>query len=54
MLNYLSLASVVGTPRSILTRELRVECMFPADEATEPRRLALMAEASAGGGTDAS
>ncbi len=45
VLNYFSLVSVVGTPRSILTQELRVECMFPADEATEPRHLALMAEA---------
>ena len=49
VLNYFSLVSVVGTPRSILTQELRVECMFPADEATEPRHLALMAEAPPGG-----
>ncbi len=49
VLNYFSLVSVVGTPRSILTQELRVECMFPADEATEPRHLALMAEAPSSG-----
>ncbi len=49
VLNYFSLVSVVGTPRSVLAQELRVECMFPADEATEPRHLALMADATRGG-----
>ncbi len=42
-LNYFSMVSVVGTPLSILTQELRVECMFPADDHTEARHLALMA-----------
>ncbi len=44
-LNYFSMVSVVGTPLSILTQELRVECMFPADDHTEVRHLALMPEA---------
>jgi len=43
VLNYFSLVSTVGTPQTLLTQELRVECMFPADEGTEARHLTLMA-----------
>ena len=32
---YFSLVATVGTPRAIAAQELRVECMFAADEATE-------------------
>jgi transcriptional regulator with XRE-family HTH domain len=34
-LGYFSLVATVGTPRAIAAQELRVECMFPADAATE-------------------
>ena len=42
VLNYFSMVATVGTPRTIASQELRVECLFPADEATEKRHLALM------------
>jgi len=34
-LSYFSLVTTVGTPRSVAAEELRLECMFPADEHTE-------------------
>jgi len=34
-LSYFSMVSAVGTPTTIAAQELRVECMFAADEATE-------------------
>ena len=34
-LSYFSMVSTVGTPQAIAAQELRVECMFPADDATE-------------------
>jgi transcriptional regulator with XRE-family HTH domain len=34
-LNYFSLITTVGTPQTVTAQELRLECMFPADEATE-------------------
>jgi transcriptional regulator with XRE-family HTH domain len=34
-LRYFSLITTVGTPRTVATDELRLECMFPADEPTE-------------------
>jgi transcriptional regulator with XRE-family HTH domain len=42
VLNYFSMVTTVGTPQSIAAQELRVECLFPADEATEAQHLALM------------
>ncbi len=41
-LNYFSMVSTVGTPQAVAAQELRLECMFPADEATERRHLDLM------------
>ncbi|MGF6770386.1 transcriptional regulator with XRE-family HTH domain [Paraburkholderia sp. GAS199] len=41
VLNYFSMVASVGTPQSIAAQELRIECMFPADDATEARHLAL-------------
>ena len=41
-LNYLSMVTTVGTPQTIAAQELRIECMFPADEATEINHVALM------------
>jgi transcriptional regulator with XRE-family HTH domain len=35
VLNYFSMVTTVGTPQTIAAQELRIECMFPADEATE-------------------
>jgi len=35
LLNYFSVVTTVGTPQTIAAQELRIECMFPADEATE-------------------
>ncbi len=34
-LSYFSMVSTVGTPQTVAAQELRVECMFPADDATE-------------------
>jgi len=34
-LSYFSMVSTVGTPTTIAAQELRVECMFAADDATE-------------------
>jgi transcriptional regulator with XRE-family HTH domain len=34
-LNYFSMVTTVGTPRTVAAQELRIECMFPADEETE-------------------
>ncbi len=34
-LSFFSLVTTVGTPRTVTTEELRIECMFPADEETE-------------------
>jgi hypothetical protein len=36
------MVSTVGTPQTIAAQELRVECLFPADELTETHHLALM------------
>lgn len=35
MLSYFSLVTTVGTPQTIAAQELRVECMYPADDETE-------------------
>jgi transcriptional regulator with XRE-family HTH domain len=42
VLNYFSMVTTVGTPQTIIAQELRVECLFPADELTETHHLALM------------
>ena len=44
VLNYFSLVASVGTPQTIAAQELRLECMFPADEATEARHLEIMSK----------
>jgi transcriptional regulator with XRE-family HTH domain len=41
-LSYFSLISTVGTPQTISAQELRIECMYPADEATEIQHVQLM------------
>ncbi len=34
-LNYFSMVTTVGTPQTVAAQELRLECMFPADDETE-------------------
>jgi transcriptional regulator with XRE-family HTH domain len=38
-LNYFSMVTTVGTPQTVAAQELRIECMFPADDETEQRHL---------------
>lgn len=42
LLSYFSMVCTVGTPTGVAAQELRVECMFPADGATECRHLEIM------------
>lgn len=42
-LNYFSMVTTVGTPQAVAAQELRIECMFPADEETEALHAALLA-----------
>jgi transcriptional regulator with XRE-family HTH domain len=46
MMNYFSLVTTVGTPQTIAAQELRVECMYPADDETEVLHAKLLAEPS--------
>ncbi|PBB17013.1 transcriptional regulator [Mesorhizobium sp. WSM4313] len=43
VLNYFSMVTTVGTPQTVAAQELRVECIFPADEATEALHAEMMA-----------
>jgi transcriptional regulator with XRE-family HTH domain len=51
ILNYFSMITSVGAPRSVAAQELRIESMFPADSETEARHIALLenSRAAAGG-----
>ena len=49
VLRYFSMVCTVGTPTAVTTQELRVECMFPADEDTERRHADLMASSAKAG-----
>jgi transcriptional regulator with XRE-family HTH domain len=49
VLNYFSMVTTVGTPQTVAAQELRVECMFPADEVTERHHAAMIGEAAASG-----
>lgn len=42
--NYFSMVTTVGTPLTVAAQELRIECMFPADETTEVHHASLMAD----------
>ncbi|WP_394778317.1 helix-turn-helix domain-containing protein [Undibacterium sp.] len=42
VLSYFSMVTSVGTPQTVAAQELRIECMFPADEATESRHIRLL------------
>lgn len=43
VLRYFSMVTTVGTPQTVAAQELRLECMFPADDETEARHQALLA-----------
>jgi hypothetical protein len=42
VLNYFSMITTVGTPLTVAAQELRIECLFPADDETEARHIALL------------
>jgi transcriptional regulator with XRE-family HTH domain len=42
LLNYFSMVTTVGTPQTIAAQELRIECLFPADEITEAEHLKMI------------
>jgi transcriptional regulator with XRE-family HTH domain len=44
VLNYFSMVTSVGTPQTVAAQELRIECMFPADDETEARHRELIGE----------
>ena len=46
MMHYFSLVTTVGTPQAIAAQELRVECMYPADDETEGLHAKLLAASS--------
>jgi transcriptional regulator with XRE-family HTH domain len=43
VIRYFSLVTTVGTPQTVAAQELRLECMCPADEATEAHHAVIMA-----------
>jgi transcriptional regulator with XRE-family HTH domain len=43
VLRYFSMVTSVGAPQNVAAQELRLECMFPADDATEARHQQLLA-----------
>ena len=43
-LSYFSMVTTVGTPQTVAAQELRIECIYPADDATERRHIKLMTE----------
>jgi len=46
VMNYFSLLTTVGTPQTIAAQEIRVECMYPADDETEVLHAQLLAASS--------
>ena len=42
VLSYFSMVTTVGTPQTIAAQELRIECMFPTDAATEAHHRKMM------------
>ena len=45
LLNYFSILTTVGTPQTVAAQELRIACLFPADETTETLHVALISAA---------
>jgi transcriptional regulator with XRE-family HTH domain len=46
VMNYFSLITTVGAPQAIAAQELRVECMYPADDETEALHAKLLSASS--------
>jgi len=46
VLHYFSVVTTVGAPQNVAAQELRLECMFPADDETEARHRQLLADHS--------
>ena len=46
VMNYFSLVTTVGTPQTIAAQELRIECLYPADDETEVLHAKLLAASS--------
>jgi transcriptional regulator with XRE-family HTH domain len=46
-LNYFSMITTVGTPQTVAAEELRIESMFPADDATEALHLRMLGHVQA-------
>jgi transcriptional regulator with XRE-family HTH domain len=44
VLNYFSMVTTVGTPQTVAAQELRIECLYPADEETEIQHLKLIGQ----------
>ncbi|SDC59264.1 helix-turn-helix domain-containing protein [Paraburkholderia lycopersici] len=42
VLRYFSMVTIVGAPQTVVAQELRLECMFPADDETEARHRQLL------------
>jgi hypothetical protein len=51
VLRYFSMVTTLGAPRTVAAEELRLECMFPADDETEARHRELLAAHSKSRGT---
>jgi hypothetical protein len=49
VLNYFSMVTTVGTPQTVAAQELRIESMFPVDEATEKEHFIFLNSAGASG-----
>ena len=41
------MVTTVGTPQTVAAQELRIECMFPADEETEALHAVLLSDGTA-------
>ena len=41
-MNYFSMVTTVGTPQTISAQELRIECLFPTDDATEMKHIQML------------
>jgi len=46
VLKYFSMVTTLGTPQAIATQEMRIECMFPADDETEIQHVRFVEENS--------
>jgi transcriptional regulator with XRE-family HTH domain len=48
-LNYFSMVTTVGAPQTVAAQELRIECMFPADDETEMQHSKMFGSIEAAG-----